>query len=243
MDTIRLILNLPRCGGTLFSRLLSAHPDVFLLSEVHPANQGADIRARLSEFFGTELPESVTGWHDSIRHVTGTESRHVVVRDHTHVDFTAATGTSYRLVTLEALADYRCLTVSLLRNPVDQYLSCLSRRGMARYMTPELFSAGYVAYAQKTAALNQVRYEDLVARPEDTMRHVCGVLELSYAPAMLSEFAAVTSVTGDGDQASRGYALTSVASIPKREGWSEAAATFRAFGELVEVCRRLSYEL
>ena len=109
MDTIRLILNLPRCGGTLFSRLLSAHPDVFLLSEVHPANQGADIRARLSEFFRMELPDSVTGWHDSVRHVTGTESRHVVVRDHTHVDFTAATGTSYRLVTLEALARNKML--------------------------------------------------------------------------------------------------------------------------------------
>ena len=36
MDTIRLIHNLPRSGGTIISKCLGAQKNVILLSEIHP---------------------------------------------------------------------------------------------------------------------------------------------------------------------------------------------------------------
>jgi len=45
MDTIRIIHNLPRTGGTIISKSVSAHKNIILLSEIHP--EGIEIRKQM----------------------------------------------------------------------------------------------------------------------------------------------------------------------------------------------------
>ncbi len=46
MDTIRIIHNLPRSGGTIISKSVSAQKNISLLSEIHPF--GKEIRKKMS---------------------------------------------------------------------------------------------------------------------------------------------------------------------------------------------------
>ena len=45
MDTIRIIHNLPRTGGTIISKSVSVQKNIILLSEIHP--EGIKIRKRM----------------------------------------------------------------------------------------------------------------------------------------------------------------------------------------------------
>ena len=45
MDTIRIIHNLPRSGGTIISKSVSAQKNISLLSEIHPF--GIEIREKM----------------------------------------------------------------------------------------------------------------------------------------------------------------------------------------------------
>jgi hypothetical protein len=166
------------------------------------------------------------------------------LRDHTHLDFTSKEKNSYRLENYELVQrHYSVLSLALFRHPSDQYLSCLSRSGMSKYMSASLFAAGYVAFFRAAAAFPRIRYEDLVASPAETLARIGAALDLELDAAGLEDFAGFHKVTGDGDQVSRGYALSRVAEMPRRDGVQAACTALAAEPGIADVCHALGYEL
>jgi|GEM_PF-3698508 len=241
-----IILNLPRVGGTLFGRILVATNSVFLLSEVHPARRGQDIVAHHREELAgyTGRP----GYVDLIRHLAS--RYHVLVRDHTHLDFTAPQGASYRFTCLEALREFDPGIVALTRHPVDQFLSCMSREGMRRNLTLEHFAKGWAEYHCRLIDLRTtapelavVRYEDLVSDAQGQMAKVFKALQIGPDFEALTRFHAVHSVSGDRDQPSRAYDEKSIVQLPAREGYQEVRDALAKAPALCVVAREFGYEL
>lgn len=241
---IRMIVQLPRVGGTLLSRLIGAQNCCYLFSEVHPTRQGADLRKQALDYHGLSVSGQARDYVAVLREIVANADKPVVLRDHTHLNFTRERDNCYRLENYDAVK--RCFDVrplALFRHPADQYLSCLSRTGMSKYMTPALFATGYVNFFRAAAAFPWVRYEDLVAKPKEILGPIAMALDLKLDAACLSGFADFHDTTGDGDQASRGYALSEVAELPRRDGVLAACADLAAEPGMTEVCRALDYDL
>lgn len=243
---VRLILQLPRVGGTLFSRIIGFNPSVLLLSEVHPSLDGNDIRKQLeAESIPLGRRHKNTGYVELISRLIQSDNRTVIVRDHTHKNFTQASGNSYELESLNLLgsAGFEVLPISLIRHPAEQYLSCCSREGMAKYMTFDHFCNGYVQFAKKTDAIEHIRYEDVTANPYQTMQNVASVLRTDFIPESLERFSENDRVSGDRDQPSRGYGLSEIQTLPRRSSFGEVVEKMRKNQGLREICDRFGYAL
>ena len=243
---VRLILQIPRVGGTLFSRILGCDPSVLLLSEVHPSLDGADIRKQLeagSLHLGGSFERA--GYVELISRLMKSDNRTLIVRDHTHKNFTLASGNSYELESLDVLeaAGFEVLPITLVRHPADQYLSCLSREGMVKYMTIDHFCKGYVQFANKTGAIEHVRYEDVTTYPHQTMQKVASVLRTDFIPESISRFSENHGVSGDRDQPSRGYDLSEIQTLRRRSGFDEVLEEMGKNRDLREICDRFGYTI
>lgn len=110
----------------------------------------------------------------------------------------------------------------MLRDPRDRYASSKTRWGVRRggvgAGTAEWLASARIALRNQLGyrdAYRVVRYEDLVAAPEDTMRAVCDFLGEPYAPVMLSmreggRFAAKGGNSSYGARASGSISADSV---------------------------------
>jgi hypothetical protein len=97
-------------------------------------------------------------------------------------------------------------TVAIVRDPRDIWGSVTSRSGKLGIRRPEVstrFTDTWNGFGRWTleAGVFTVRYEDLAARPEETLREVCGRLECDFHPAMVrsgeGREVAILEVRGD----------------------------------------------
>lgn len=239
-----MIVQLPRVGGTLLARLIGAQESCLLFSEVHPVRKGADLRQQARNYYGLRVTPWKRGYLRVLRDIARQSSKPVVLRDHTHLNFTTATENSYRLENFETVAQgFEVRPLALFRHPADQYLSCLSRNGMATYMTPALFAAGYVQFFRATQSFTRISYEDLTANTKTTLQHTARALDLALDSNRLEAFSGFHNVTGDGDQVSRGYGLSHIEKLPRRHGFETACAALAAEAGMAEICQELNYVL
>lgn len=240
---LNIILNLPRVGGTLFSRILSVADEVRLFSEVHPYRGGADIAQQLKDNYAIVPEKEFESWTDAVDFCVRFDARKTILRDHTHLDFTMPSGNSFEFTTVKSLKPYGPNVLALTRNPVDQYLSCLSRVGMARYFTLPAFIDAWIKYNQKILSYTVIRYEDLVADPAGEIRKACDVFDIEYSDKLIGEFSTIHTVSGDGDQPSRAYGEMRVVKLPPRQGREEILDGLSDNTKLVELMSGLNYTL
>ncbi|MCK2215834.1 sulfotransferase [Actinomadura sp. ATCC 31491] len=175
-----------RSGSTLLRSMLNAHPDLHAPHELH-------VR-RLSVDFGTSLAEKAMAalGHNKadLEHLLWDRVLHrELVRSGKRyiVDKTPANAFAYeRLAACWPDARF----VFLLRHPASIATSWHEASPDKR--TPEEAAADALRYmkaverARKALPGLTVRYEDLTADPEKTLRELCGFLAVDWAPGMLS---------------------------------------------------------
>lgn len=210
---IRVIHHLACSGGTLISKCISAMPNVFLLSEVHPYSDLAlgkdkpkyapsDVIS-LTKYAGIPKQKELAGklFKQSIDQVYQHVENHggiLVLRDHTHADF----NTQEPLPEISSLVslledDYEVKSVLTLRNPIDSYAS-LVRLGWVHF-EPQSFDE----YCRRLLLLVEhfkseqiFKYEEFLKEPQKEMQAITRALELPFNENFEDVFG-IFNVTGD----------------------------------------------
>jgi len=216
--TIRIIHHLACSGGTLFSKCISAMPNVYLLSEVHPYTDLAmgkgkpkyapsDITSltkyanvpKQKELAGNLFKQSIDTVYQHIEKQGGI----LVLRDHTHADYSTEEPLPEKSTLLSLLEDdYEIKSVLTLRDPIDSYAS-LVKNGWVHF-EPKTFDE----YCRRLLVLidqfkpEQIfKYEDFLKSPQEQMKRITAALELPFDETFEDVFG-MFKVTGDSGRSS-----------------------------------------
>ncbi|REL30198.1 hypothetical protein [Thalassotalea euphylliae] len=215
---IRVVHHLACSGGTLISKCISAMPNVYLLSEVHPYTDLAigkdkpkyapsDI-ASLTKYAGIPNQKQLAGilFKNAIdqvyKHVQG-QGGTLVLREHTHADFNTHESIPEKGSVLSLLEeDYEVRSILTFRDPIDSY-SSLVKNGWVNF-EPSNFDE----YCRRLLLLleqfkpNQIfKYEDFLKAPQQQMRLMTSALELPFSELFEDVFG-MFKVTGDSGRTS-----------------------------------------
>lgn len=204
---LRVIHHLACSGGTMFSKCISALPNVYLLSEVHPyvstgLSVGTDISTLAKyanvpnyEDLAAELfKQSISSVYDAVNKYGGL----LVLREHTHSDFSIQKEPPKKSALVSILEnDYDIKSVLTVRNPIDSY-SSLVKNGWVSF-TPDTFEE----YCRRLLILigqynsDQIfSYEDFLHSPNEKMQMITSALALPYDSSFEDTFG-IFKVTGD----------------------------------------------
>lgn len=210
--TLRLLHNLPRCGGTVISKCLATMNDNLLLSEIHP--QGIERFNPLQQahdwfhLFSQEELENFNNQQlslidaiDLIQQRSQEYDYNLIIRDWAHLDFFGIPWInypSYRLGLAETLAtDFHLKQIAILRHPIDQWLSLRRLAVLQGQLTLEGFLRGYLEFAKLAHQIGFIRYEDFTIHPDATLKHLCQQLDMTFDPEYRSKWSNYTKITGD----------------------------------------------
>ena len=211
--TIRIIHQLACSGGTLISKCISALPNVFLLSEVHPFSTlqlGAgellfapsdltllSIYANfphIDEFAKQQFLSAIKLSDAHIRKFGGV----LVLRDHSHSDFCIGESKGNECAVISVLkGDFEILSATILRDPIDCYLSLTNNNW--KHFSPQSFNEYCQRVLDFLAAYKNTKvflYEDFVARPKFFLKQLCNEIDLPFSEESIDIFD-VFKVTGD----------------------------------------------
>lgn len=211
--TIRVIHHLACSGGTLISKCISAMPNVYLLSEVHPFTDLAigkgkpkyapsDISSlakyagipKQKELAAKLFKKSIDEVYQHVESMGGI----LVLRDHTHADFNTDQSIPKKSSIVELLEeDYNVQSVLTIRNPIDSY-SSLVKNGWVHFK-PQTFDE----YCRRLLLLleqfekSQIfKYEEFVDSPQQQMQDLAKALGLPFDGSFEDVFG-IFKVTGD----------------------------------------------
>jgi len=213
--TIRIIHHLACSGGTLISKCISAMPNTFLLSEVHPYTNlhmsggkpkflPSDINT-LSKYAGV-FNQNILADELFISQVSLVHkhiSKHggfIVLRDHSHSDF--CVGDKSDVCTKSSVVEvlkknFNIKSVVTLRDPVDSYLSLSNNNWL--HFSPETFNeycARVLAMLEALSGVPVILYEDFVSKPVEIMQEICQKIDISFDESFIDIFD-VASVSGE----------------------------------------------
>ncbi|WOD06171.1 sulfotransferase [Marinomonas sp. GJ51-6] len=215
--TIRVIHHFACSGGTLVSKCLSAIPNVFLLSEVHPLSKNhasgkpkylpSDITTlaryagvpSIEELASKLFTENIITTHDFIESRGGV----LILREHTHIDYCIGTEVVNNPVVENILSPYFDLKhVVTVRNPIDSYMS-LVKAGWVQFLpaTFDEYCKRFLAFISHYPEKSIFKYEDFVEKPDKQLKKICHCLELEFDEEYLDIFD-IFSVTGDSGRKS-----------------------------------------
>ena len=221
MNTIRIIHNLPRSGGTIISKCLGAQKDVVLLSEIHP--EGIEIRKtmKVKAFYGDPIfqaqewnnlfdkndKENICNLNynfekkiDLIFEKTASLNKKLIIRDWAFVDYFGKPFISptYKNSLLNLLnKKYKVLNFHILRHPLELYVSCFKSLNFFReHYKFEFFLKGYRNFFLDAIKGNVYKYENFLLKPEKFLINMCDVLDIEYDNNYLTKLKNVR-LTGD----------------------------------------------
>ena len=187
MDTIRIIHNLPRTGGTIISKSVSVQKNIILLSEIHP--EGIKIRKRMGvEIDWGDPLYQYQNWYnpfkneeyDKIKNSNldflskiklinkkfKNENKKLIIRDWSFVDFL---GKPYvepieRNSLYEILSnDFEIKNIYLLRDPIEMFISCNTKLSFfSKNYTFDSFLKGYNAYLDNIKENKFIKFENFI---------------------------------------------------------------------------------
>jgi tetratricopeptide (TPR) repeat protein len=193
------VVGMPRAGKSLLEQALAAHPEVAAAGELTALG---DIAAELPEWplaLANLTPRRLTDAGRRYLDAAGTSAPRVL--DTLPFNFLNAGLASLLLPGSRIIA--------LHRNAADLALRCLFKnfagRRLAFTNSPALLARWIRVYDRvmtvwrnaDDVSLHEVRYEDLVQRPEDTLRGALAFLGLSWDARVLDFHRADVSMTGD----------------------------------------------
>jgi hypothetical protein len=209
---IRVISHFACTGGSLISKCLSALPNTYVLSEVHP-NTGLNKQEKprfapsdtslLAKYSGIPdhdlLADSIflksiieTYEHLSLR------GGNLVLREHSHSDYCLETpyGNVSRVKScLHKL--FQIASIVTVRDPVDSYLS-VANNGWLHFFpqTFDEYCSRYLLFLDANSEAKLFKYENFIADPELSMEKMCDFLDLEFSDCF-SEFFDIFRITGD----------------------------------------------
>lgn len=202
-------MSYPRTGGTLLSRILQNHPDVALVSEVHPNyNELFPLSDQLKNWY--KLSPSGTYKEDiSLFLQFAKEVKKLpIIRDFSFADFKELKKPEVILPTnLEVLENKELdlKKIALVRDAYDVWLS---------QNTPKDFGVKYLSYVKTILEHNfeVIKYEELCENPREQIKSICERLEISFSEALIADLENQEKVTGDisQDYGSRGFGIGKV---------------------------------
>ena len=209
---IRILHHMARTGGTVISACLASMEAVMLLSEINPRGikyiNPLDQAATWFRLFSQDDIKrinarslSFAGIIDLIRRRAAERGKEIVIRDWTHLDFTAVPflpQRSYRLITAEVLrAAFEVVHTATVRHPIDQWLSLRQLVVMNGKIQIEQFLRDYLRFAETSREIGFVRYEDFTRDPDGVLRVLCTRLDLPFDPRYAQRWKAYRNITGD----------------------------------------------
>ena len=230
---LAIIYHLARSGGTLISKCLASIDGNLLLSEVNPSVSVQDPLLQAQQWHGLISEEEFLryrhenqlNYRESIRLIADRaqqRGQHLILRDWTHIDFTAVPFVDIpRFVLSQSQAlqeDFSLRQAITVRHPLDTYLSLTGLPNMQDKLTPALFMRGYCLFARIARSMDFFRYEDFCAAPERIMRNLCAELGVNYADNFMHRQSTYQNITGDVDTGRGGKTIK----LPQRRALPEA---------------------
>jgi hypothetical protein len=210
---IRIIHHLACSGGTLISKCISAMPNVYLLSEVHPfTDLGIGARkpkyapsdiVSLTKYAGIPNQKILAGKlfkqaiDEVYQHVTNIGGT-LVLRDHTHADFSTDQPLPEKSTIVELLEEtYEVNSVLTIRNPIDAYAS-LVKNGWVHFepQTFDEYCRRLLCLIEQFNSEQVFKYEDVVKDPQTQMQNIATSLDLPFDETFEDVFG-IFKVTGD----------------------------------------------
>ncbi len=208
---LRIIHHFACSGGTLVSKCLSAMPNVFLLSEVHPHSYLQSNKespqyspsdfAKLAIY--ADVPEHNVLAEKIFVNSVKTSYQHIlerggtlILRDHTHSDYSCGKNVCNNTVVELLKDDFDIISLVTLRNPIDSYLSLVTNGWV--HFQPATFNeycARLLSFLSHFKKSQIVLYEQIVDAPTSTVNEICHILEIPFDDTFDSIFD-VFSVTG-----------------------------------------------
>ena len=212
--TIRLLHNLPRCGGTIISKCLATMENNLLLSEIHPrsmdlmynplqqAHEWFNLLSTkdLNEFATTKPISFMEAIH-LIHKRSQERDCSLIIRDWAHYDFLGVPWTnnlSYRLDLAETLKpDFNLIQAAIVRHPIDQWLGLQRWRNIREHLALEHFLKGYLEFARIVSQIEFIRYEDFTKNPDANLEKLCKTLNIEFDSNYVSKWKEYKQITGD----------------------------------------------
>ena len=219
MKSIRLIHNLPRCGGTIISKCLGAQKDVILLSEIHPEGVAVSKKMGVSHIFDPlhqfqkwnnlfenneyeKICNSSYNFEEKIDLIykkTELTNKRLIIRDWAFIDFFGKpfVEPSYKNSLAEALnKKFEILSLYIIRHPLELFISCYNYLDFFKYYDFNFFLKGYRNFFLNTSNNNIFTYENFLLEPEKNLKNMCNILKVDYEDNYLSRLKDI-NLTGD----------------------------------------------
>lgn len=215
---LRIVHHLACSGGTLISKCLSAMPNVFVLSEVHPNSEfvkdkkkaqfsPSDVSklamyANVSQYEILASKIFVKSILESYEHITS-RGGILVLRDHTHSDFCSKNFGMSPPAVYTLLKDiFEIINIVTIRNPIDTYLSLVKNNW--KHFEPFTFDEYCKRFLNMIDFYSDCeiyRYEDFVKDPTQIMTEICKSLSVPYSN-YFEEIFDLFNMTGDSGRSS-----------------------------------------
>ncbi len=232
-----------RSGGTLICRCLGSMENIILLSEVHPnfslPQLNVDILEQAYKWFNLleykeiqqirgngkpNFPYTISLIHSRCLN----RGKTLVLRDWSHIDFTAAPylpKASYTLTTAEVLENmFSIIHTAIVRHPIDQWLSLMKLPDVNGTISLELFLRGYYEFAVQCLKIGYLKYEIFIKDTETQLKLLCSRLDLDFDKRYVERWSDYKIITGDIWGFGRGS--NKIISLPHRKIHSELIKIF-----------------
>lgn len=220
MKSIRLIHNLPRCGGTIISKCIGAQKDVILLSEIHPEGFAVSKKIGLPHMFDPihqsqkwnnlfenkeykKICDSNYNFEKKIDLVykkTELANKKLIIRGWAFVDIFGKPfiEPSYKDSLTETLSkNFEVLSLYLIRHPLECFISCYKSFGFFKDYDLNFFFKGYRNFILNTSNSNIFTYENFLLEPDKNLKKMCNILKVDYDDNYISKLKDI-NLTGDG---------------------------------------------
>jgi hypothetical protein len=264
--SIRVLHHWTCSGGTILSRCIATHPDVVLLSELHPLAylRHRDVYPDSSSFHfpndilwqlclphnGRDPAFCLAAWNgaiDGLYQQLREEDKFLVIRSHSHVDFfTGIMPADAPLVATELARRHTLEQLITVRHPLDSWLS-LCKQGWQHHFR---FSS-FTEYCKRCLAMLDacksfplLRYEDFCVNPYNGFRTLCSKLGL---PEDVDNIFSLENITVSGDSGRSGNKIGARGRRPLPD---RLAQTIKKINEgdagidnhpYATICERLNY--
>ena len=205
METLRLIHNLPKTGGTIISKCLGAQKNVALLSEIHPKGQVIRDKMNANSLIGDPIYQAYK-WNNLMTYKEYkifknnnkefkskiefiiekalSYNKFLIIRDWSFVDFFGKPfiEPTYKNMLLEILEKkFKILNVFILRNPIETLISCYKNLPFFKdNYDLDFFLNAYRNYFLSASKERIFKYEDFFNKPNDVLKQMCEILKIEY---------------------------------------------------------------
>lgn len=214
-NRVVLLSTFPRTGGTLISKALRHHPDILLVSEVHPDYTTLfPLSEQLEKWFEIiPVGDYKEDLNSFVQHAMD-RGKVPVIRDFCYNDFIdLPEGKEPQMTNLDILEKlgYEVVKIGLVRNAFDVWLS---------QNTPRAFAKQFLLYTKSLVEYDfQIfKYEDLILNPEKTISKILNLFALETRSDLFHDLINIEGVTGDisNDYQSRAFGKDGVLNFGRR---------------------------